>query len=222
MFIGHYAVALGAKRYAGAVSLGTLFLACQLADLVWPNLVLLGIESFEIDPGNTAMTPMRFTFYPFSHSLLAMTAWGVVFAVAHRLLMRSSAKVAIVLVLVVLSHWVLDVVTHRPDMPLTIGGSTLLGLGLWNQPVLGVSLELLLFAVGTILYVRCTRPKNRQGSIGFWSLIGFLLLVYVGNIFSPPPPSVTAVAWSAQAMWLIVAWGYWIDRNRRYDGNRKS
>jgi hypothetical protein len=198
------------------VSLGTLFLACQLADLVWPNLVLLGVESFEIDPGNTVMTPLDFSWYPYSHSLLAMALWAAVFAIAYLLLTRASTKVAVVLALVVLSHWVLDVVTHRPDMPLTIGGSTLLGLGLWNLPVWAVSVELLLFAVGAGLYARCTRPKNRRGKIGFWVLIGFLLLVYVGNILGPSPPSVLAVAWSAQAMWLIVAWGYWIDRNREY------
>jgi len=214
MFIGHYAVAFGAKRHAMSVSLGTLFLACQLADLIWPNLVLLGIEKVEIDPGNTAMTPLDFAYYPYSHSLLGFVVWSVLFAGLYALLVRTSVRVAVVLGLVVFSHWVLDVLTHRPDLPVTIGNSTLLGLGLWNLPAVAILLELLLFGAGVWYYARCTQPVNRRGNIGLWLLVGFLLLTYVANLVGPPPPSGEAVAWSAQAMWLLVAWGYWVDRHR--------
>lgn len=214
MFIGHFAVALGAKKFAPGVSLGILFLACQLADLIWPNLVLLGLESFEIEAGITAMTPLNFLHYPYSHSLLALLLWSALFAGLYALLTKSGSRAALVIALLVLSHWLLDVLTHRADMPITLSDSTRIGLGLWNMPLLAVSLELLLFAAGVWLYVGHTEARDGQGSYGFWTLIFFLLLIYVANLLGPLPPSTTAVAWSAQAMWLIVAWGFWVDRHR--------
>ena len=114
----------------------------------------------------------------------------------------------------VLSHWILDVLTHRPDMPITFSDSTRIGLGLWNYPAPTVATEVLLFAVGVWLYTRHTKARDRRGSLGFWALTIFLLVVYVGSLAGPVPPSVTAVAWSAQALWLIVAWGFWVDRHR--------
>lgn len=214
MFIGHFALAFGAKRYTPQVSLGILFLACQLADLIWPNLVLLGIEKLEIEPGITVMTPLNFLYYPYSHSLLALLLWSAVFAVLYAMLRRAGTRAAIVIGLLVLSHWVLDVITHRPDMPITPGDSTRIGFGLWNYPVLAAGLELLLFALGVWLYAGSSKAKNRKGSLGFWALVVFLLAVYAANIFSPPPPSSMAVAWSAQALWLLVAWGFWVDHHR--------
>jgi len=215
MFIGHFAVALGTKKIAPAVSLGTLFLACQLADLVWPNLVLLGIERVVIDPGNTAITPLDFQHYPYSHSLLTSLLWAAVFGAAYVLLRHARLRTALILAVVVFSHWLLDVLTHRPDMPLVPGMSTRIGLGLWNHPLPAVIVEVALFALGTGMYLRATRATDRQGSIGFWALIAFLLIVYAANVLAPsPPPSAMAVAWSAQAMWLLVIWGYWVDRHR--------
>jgi len=214
MFIGHFAMGFGAKKFAPQVSLGVLFLACQLADLLWPSLVLLGIEIFSIEPGVTALTPLDFQYYPFSHSLLAMLAWAVLFALLYVVLRHAGKRAAIVIGLLVLSHWVLDVLTHRPDMPLTLGGATRIGLGLWNHPVLAIGVELSLFAAGVWLYAASTRALNRKGSIGLWALVVFLLLVYAANFLGPPPPSVNAVAWSAEAIWLLVAWGFWVDHNR--------
>ena len=214
MFIGHFALALGAKKYAPQVSLGVLFLACQLADLIWPNLVLMGIEALEIEPGATVMTPLNFLHYPYSHSLLALLLWGVVFAGLYTLLTRAGTRVAVVIGLLVLSHWVLDAVTHRPDMPISLGDSSRIGLGLWNYPIFAVGLELLLFATGVWLYTSNTRALDRKGSVGFWTLVIFLLVVYAGNITAPPPPSATVVAWSAQALWLLVVWGFWVDYHR--------
>lgn len=214
MFIGHFAMGFGAKKYAPTVSLGILFLACQLADFIWPNLVLLGIESVEIEPGITAMTPFNFIHYPYSHSLIALLLWASLFGALYAFLTRVGTRAAIVIGVLVLSHWILDVVTHRPDMPITLSDATLIGAGLWNYPVVAVSLELLLFAGGVLLYARHTKPLNRKGHIGFWGLVIFLLVVYVANLAGPLPPSATAVAWSAQALWLVVIWGFWIDRNR--------
>ncbi len=214
MFIGHFAFAFGAKKFAPQVSLGILFLACQLADIIWPNLVLLGIEKLEIVPGITVITPLKFLHYPYSHSLIALALWSAIFAVFYALLRRSGTKAAIVIALLVLSHWVLDVLTHRPDMPITLSDSSVIGLGLWNYPVVAVPFELLLFGAGVWLYNLHTRALDRQGSIGFWALILFLLVVYAANLLGPPPPSPAAVAWSAQALWILVAWGFWIDHHR--------
>ncbi|HEX2197894.1 MAG TPA: hypothetical protein VHG88_04630 [Burkholderiales bacterium] len=216
MFIGHFAVALAAKRAAPELSLGTLFLAAQLADLVWPTLVLLGIERFEVRPGITAVTPLDFIYYPWSHSLTAMAFWGVALAVTWVAVKRGTPMAAIVIMAVVVSHWLLDWITHRPDLPLTIGGEERYGLGLWQSMGGTLALEGALFAVCLVFYVIGTRALDRMGRWGFWGLVVFLLVVYLASLFGPPPPSETAVAWSAQAIWLLVAWGYWVDRHRTH------
>ena len=214
MFVGHFAVALTAKRAAPGVSLGTLFLAAQLADLIWPTLVLLGVEAVEVRPGITRVTPLDFVRYPYSHSLEALLAWAVAFGVIYKMRVRSSWREALILGGVVLSHWVLDVISHRPDMPLTLSGPERLGLGLWNSLPATLTVELLMFALGVALYVTMTRAKDRIGGIGFWTLIGFMTAIYFASLFGSPPPSAEAVAWSDQGQWLLVAWAYWIDRHR--------
>jgi hypothetical protein len=214
MFLGHFGIGFGAKRAAPGVSLGTLFAACQLADLLWPTLVLLGIERLEIRPGITVVTPLDFVSYPYSHSLIALSVWGILFGTLYALINRSRAATAITLAAVVVSHWVLDVLVHRPDMPVTVSGTTRLGLGLWNSVPGTLIAELGVFSAGAILYARQTRPRDRIGSVAFASLVGFLLVIFFLNIFGPPPPSASAVAWSAEAMWLLVIWGYWVDRHR--------
>lgn len=214
MFIGHFAVGLAAKRWVPAISLGTLFLAVQLADLIWPSLVSLDIEQVEIAPGITAVTPLDFVSYPISHGLIALALWAAIFALGYWWLRRSPAS-AIAVAVLVLSHWILDFVTHRPDMPIDFASTHRVGLGLWNSVPGTLAVEVPLFLFGVVLYNRSTRATSRVGTIAFWALIVFLLVVYAANVFGPPPPSVTAVTWSAQALWLLVAWGYWIDRHRQ-------
>lgn len=213
MFIGHFGVGFGAKAVASTVSLGTLFLAAQFVDLLWPTLLLLGIEQVEIEPGITKMTPLDFVHYPVSHSLLLVVGWGVLFGLVYWLL-RKNARAAVVLGLLVVSHWVLDLVVHRPDLPLYPGDSPLLGLGLWNAPAVTLLLEGLIFVLGIVLYLRSTEAKNRVGVYAFWGLVAFLAVIHVMNLFGPPPPSVTAIAWAGQLQWLFVIWAYWVDRNR--------
>jgi hypothetical protein len=218
MFLGHFGVGFGAKRAAPGVSLGTLFAACQLADLLWPTLVLFGIERFEIRPGITAVTPLDFVSYPYSHSLIALSAWGILFGTLYALINRSRVATATTLVVVVVSHWVLDVLVHRPDMPVTLSETPRLGFGLWNSVPGTLIAELSIFTAGVVLYARQTRARDRIGSVAFGSLVGFLLVVFLVNVFGPPPPSVGAVAWSAEAMWLLVIWAYWVDRHRMVRG----
>jgi hypothetical protein len=216
MFIGHFAVGLAAKRAAPTVSLGTLFLSCQLADLVFPNLVLAGLERFSIVPGITVVTPLDFEWYPYSHSLLALIGWAVLSALVYRVIRRTPPFIALVTIAaLVLSHWVLDVVSHRPDMPIGLGDGQRLGLGLWNSRAATLIVELVMFAIGSVIYTRTTKPIDRTGTFAFYGLILFLLVINAGNMFGPPPPSESAVTWSIQAVWLLVAWGYWIDRHRR-------
>ncbi len=214
MFLGHFGLALGAKRATPHVSLGVLFMAAQFADLLWPTLVLLGIERVEVAVGATVVTPLDFVSYPYSHSLLALVAWGLLFGVIYRVVVRSPGAAGIVLGLLVVSHWVLDVITHRPDMPLTPGGSTRLGFGLWNSMPGTLVAEFLIFFGGLVLYRRVTVARDRVGSIGFWLLVAFLLVIYAAAVLGPAPPDGRTVAWSDEAMWLLVVWGFWVDRHR--------
>ncbi len=213
MFLGHYAVAFSAKKAAPAVSLGTLLVASQLVDLLWPLFLLIGLEHVRIDPGNTAVTPLDFYDYPFTHSLAAAIGWSVLFSLAY-FVIRHNRRGAVVAGLCVLSHWFLDFVSHRPDLPLAFGHSMFFGLGLWNNRAATFLVEAILFAAGIALVVRSTKAKNRIGIYGWWLGIALLGVIYVINFFGPPPPSPSAIAIAGNASWLFVAWAYWIDKNR--------
>jgi hypothetical protein len=143
-----------------------------------------------------------------------LLAWGILFGTLYALVSRSRIAAASTLVLVVVSHWLLDVLVHRPDVPVTVRGTMRLGFGLWNSVPGTIIAELSLFTAGVVLYARQTTAPDRIGSVAFGSLVGFLAVVFFLNIFGPPPPSIGAVTWSAEAMWLLVIWGYWVDRHR--------
>jgi hypothetical protein len=213
MFIGHFGLAFAARRTTPQLSLGTTFLAAQFLDLVWPTLLLLGLESVRIQPGATAVTPLVFAHYPYSHSLLLAIAWGIGVAAVYGGV-RRSMRGAIVVGLLVLSHWLLDALVHESDLPLAPGVSTLVGLGLWNSRAGTLLAEVPMFVIGVWLYARGTRALDRVGAFGFIALVLFLALVYVLNLAGPPPPDVTAIAWVGQAQWLLVACAYWVDAHR--------
>lgn len=212
MFIGHFGVGLGAKQFAPRVSLGTLLLSAQLVDLLWPVFLLVGLERVRIDPGNTAVTPLDFVLYPYTHSLLACLGWGLLAGLFY-FAARRDRRGASVVGLAVVSHWVLDWISHRPDLPLLPGGPKV-GLGLWNSVAATVLLEGAIFGLGLALYSRSTRARDRVGGWSLWALVVFLAAGYIGNLLGPPPPSEKALAWVGLAMWLLVPWGYWIDRHR--------
>lgn len=213
MFIGHHAAGFIAKRFAPRVSLGTLFAATMLLDLVWPFLLLAGVEHVRVDPGNTAFTPLDFYDYPITHSLLNVLGWSIAAAVLYWLIRKSWTN-AVVIGAGVLSHWVLDFVTHRPDLPLWPGGPKV-GLGLWNSVAGTIVIEVALFVVALWLYLRATTAIDRTGSIALWALVIFVALIYIANITSPPPPNARMIGYAGLAAWLFVPWGYWIDRHRR-------
>jgi membrane-bound metal-dependent hydrolase YbcI (DUF457 family) len=214
MFIGHFALGFAAKRVAPRVSLAILFAAAQFADLLWPILVALGVEQVRIDPGNTAFTPLDFVSYPYSHSLLLLVMWGAVLAFMYRAATGTAGPALVIIAGLVVSHWVLDALTHRPDMPL-YPGSAKVGLGLWNSVMGTVVVEVLIYCAGLWMYVRATRALDTTGRGAFAGLAIFLLIAYAAASLGGPPPSVAAI-------WLIgmiggavlVVWSWWVDRHR--------
>ena len=218
MFVGHFAVAFAAKRITPRASLALLVVATQLADMIWPVLLALGVEQVRIDPGNTAFTALDFVSYPYSHSLVLLALWGVILGLASRRAVHHRSAVVIVTALVV-SHWVLDWVTHRPDMPLYPGGPRF-GLGLWNSIPATLIIELAMFAGGIWVYTRETRARDAVGRWGFAALVAVLLVIYLSGL-AVPPPSIPAIytATLGGAM-LVGVWTWWIDRHRELISGR--
>jgi hypothetical protein len=213
MFLGHYGVAFGGKTIARKPSLGTFTLAAQLADLVWPILLLAGVERVRIVPGLMAASPMDFTYYPFTHSLVTQTLAGAVFG-AFYFALRKDGRGALILGAAVVSHWFLDLLVHRPDLPVWPGGPKL-GFGIWNSVVLTLLAEALVFGGGLVLYLRATTAKDRIGNWALWSLVALLVATYAAASLETPPADSGPVAVSALVLWLFVPWGYWIDRHRQ-------
>lgn len=214
MFIGHHAVAFAAKRVAPRTSLGVLLGAALLLDLIWPLLVLAGVERFRIEPGHTAFTPLAFDHYPCSHSLVSAVALALALGLAYWVLTRLSAGAWMVFACVV-SHWLLDFISHGPDLPLAPGVARRVGLGLWNSVPATMTVEILLLGAGVWLYLRATPATARSRRIALGIFVAFLGLLYLGNAFGPPPPNPRVVAWVGLASWVFPCWAGWIDRPRR-------
>jgi hypothetical protein len=213
MFVGHLAVALGAKRVEPKLSLGTLVAAACGLDLLWPILVILGIEVVRIDPGNTAFTPLDFVSYPWSHSLLMAAVWAALAGHVVRL-KTHRMRAGLVVSALVLSHWVLDWITHRPDLPLWPGGPKL-GLGLWNSIPATLTIEGLLYAAAIAVYLRTTRARDNAGRWGFWSFVVLTTALWADGPIEPPPPTVMALGIVGfLAAVLLVVWSAWFDRHR--------
>ncbi len=213
MFVGHLGVGFAAKSVAPKVSLGSLFLAAQFLDLLWPTLLLLGFERVRIVPGATAVTPLVFEHYPISHSLIVALGWSVLIAFFYLLLQRERIGAGVLGALVI-SHWALDAIVHYPDLPLFPGSDTVIGLNAWSSLPLTLAIEGTLFALGVWLYSRTTSPKDAFGRWSLVTLVVFLLGIHAGNLFGDPPPNIEAIAWVGQLQWLLVFWGYWIDKHR--------
>jgi membrane-bound metal-dependent hydrolase YbcI (DUF457 family) len=212
VFIGHYAVGFAAKRAAPRTSLGLLIGSTALLDLIWPIFLLLGWEKVRIV--DSAPTPfLRFDFdYPISHSLVTTLGWALLAGGAYWAVTRYRAG-AVWIAIGVSSHWLLDFVTHRPDMPLWPGGPKV-GLGLWNSTFRTIAVEEAMIAVGLWIYVAHTSPRDRIGLWGFVAFVVFTLAIYALSIVGPPPKDASAVAWVGMAGWLFPAWAAWFDRHR--------
>ena len=213
MFIGHNALALAAKRAAPRTSLGVLTAAAVFLDLIWPIFLMLGIEHVEIRRGATRMTPMVFSDYPWTHSVVTGIGWSVLFAIVYFAVSRYG-RGALVVGLLVISHWVLDFVVHAPDLPLYPGGSPKFGLGLWNQPIVAIGIESFLMAVGILIYRDTTKPRDRVGSVVFWAYVVTLAAIYIANASASPPPNMLVLECMTFTLWLLPFWAAWFDRHR--------
>lgn len=207
--MGHLGAALVATRLTRA-RLGMLVGAAFALDLLWPVFLAVGLEAVRVDPGNTPFTPLDFVHYPWSHSLSMAIVWGVVIGRASAAALRD-ARAGLVIGLLVVSHWVLDFVTHRPDLPIWPGAMRV-GLGLWTSIPLTLLVEGSLLAAGVIVYLRGTRSGASVRRWAFWSLVALTSILWLAGPWSPPPPSPGAVIVVGFCLWLLPWWGSWIDR----------
>jgi hypothetical protein len=205
MLVGHLSVGLIGKRVEPKISLGTWMLAVLLADLIFFPLLIAGVEHVDAGVG----------YFPYSHSLVTNAIWGGLFAAGYYLL-RRYPRGAWLLFGAVLSHWVLDVISHRPDMQLSPGVSTVWGFGLWNSTPATLIVEGGFWLLAIIIYLRAGHPRSGAFHFAFWIGIALLTLVWYGNIRrGMDADAVRAGVGGLILFSLVVAWGYWINRLAR-------
>ena len=214
MFIGHLAVGLASKKIAPSASLASLLFAALLADVMWPILVALGAEHVRLVPGAQPYALLADASYPWSHSLLMLIVLGAIFFGIHRYLSGEN-RVGLILGALVVSHWVLDFVSHGPDLPLWPAGPRV-GLGLWRSLSGLMMLELAMFATGALIYFRSTLSRDRLGNWGFWVFVALLVGSYIGGVVAPSVPrSVRTFAFGAFAGNLVILlWAIWMGQHR--------
>lgn len=213
MFVGHLALGFAAKRTSPSTHVGWFIAAATLLDLIWPLLLLGAAEQVRIEPGATAFSPLVFESYPWSHSLVTAGAWGALLGwIAYR--RGVGLRAARLIAGLVVSHWVLDFLTHAPDLPLWPGASPRFGLGLWNSIPGTFAVEGLLWVAGLAIYLRTTVAHSRSGQVAFWSFVLISTATWAAGPFGPPPPSVQALAVLALIGWVVVPWSVWIEATR--------
>jgi hypothetical protein len=215
MFVGHYGPSFAIKSFQPHIPLWLLFIAVQLLDVGWSVLVFLGIEKVRIVPGITASNPLDLYYMPYTHSLVSALAWAVAGIILCRLLLGvRDWSAGIWIGVAVFSHWVLDFLVHRRDLPL-YDDAAKVGLGIWNYPIIALSLEAFLLFGGMIMYLSRTRPLSTVGRLGP-PTFGVLMLAIQGYIFfGPPPASPVAAAVTALVSYVVfAAVAHWLDRNR--------
>ncbi len=214
MLVGHVAAGFLAKRVEPTISLGTLVLAAMLADVLWPLFTIAGLEQVEVGTGRGAGAYFHPVNIAMSHSLAMAVLWAGLFAAAYFRASRSS-RGSLVVGMAVLSHWLLDAVSHRPDMPLAPGVGMYVGMGLWTSIPATLVVEGGLWVLAIIVLARATRPKKRAGVYAFWSVVVLLTLAWYNNIAGAPPPNPrTAPIASLAFFTLLVVWAYWMNRVR--------
>jgi len=216
VFVGHYGVSFAAKRGDKTIPLWGLFLAVQLLDVVWGAFVLLGIEKARIVPGITASNPLDLYYMPYTHSLVAALLWSLGAYVAYRMIrgFGASHRSALLVAIAVFSHWVLDVIVHRPDLPL-IDDAPKVGLGLWNYPAPAFLLEIAVLFSGMVLYLRSTTATTHVGRFGFPVFGVVMLIVQAMAFFGAPPPSDGVAAIEALVFYAaFAAVAAWLERRR--------
>jgi len=218
MFIGHYAVGFAAKKVAPKTSLAWFVAGATLLDLLFPLFLILGWENARFVPAESPFLRISLDNYPWTHSLLMAVVWSVGFGALCWLVTRARGA-ALLSGAAVFSHWVLDFITHRPDMPLLPGGAARVGLGLWYSAAGTVAVEGLMFVAGVWLYAGATRAKDGVGRWAWWGLVAFLALSYGGDLLSSGHPDPRVFAWVGLVLgWLLVAWAGWVDKHRDVRG----
>jgi membrane-bound metal-dependent hydrolase YbcI (DUF457 family) len=214
MFVGHFAVGFAGKRWAPKVSLATLILAAVLADILWIVFFPIGIEQVLIEPGIMPANSLNLVHIPYSHSLLMDAVWGGLFAWLY-FFFRRDARGASMIFAAVVSHWFLDFISHRPDMPLIPGMDLRVGLGLWNSRAATFVVEGALWVYGVALYLRATRPKGRAAVYAFWPMIIILTAFWLVSLRGDPPSSLSDLA-IVNSVFLAIffAWAAWMNRSR--------
>lgn len=221
MFVGHLALALAGRRASRGTSLVWFVVAANFVDLIWPIFLLAGIEHVRVDPGNTAFTPLAFESYPWTHSLLMGVVWGAALGALARWRGVSSGAAWLIGALVV-SHWVLDFITHRPDLPIWPWPGGHYGLGLWNSVVGTFAVEGLIWIVTIAAFLGVRRPRGVHGQIAFWSFVLVSTLLWASGPFSPPPPDARSLATFALMGWIVVPWAWWIERTSSVASRQSS
>ncbi len=204
MFVGHYSASFLGKAAAPRVPLWMFLVAAQLVDVAWAIFVLAGIERFHLDP-TLPSNPLVLDFMPYTHSLVATVGWAALAAGALWTVPRfRCTTAAIAVALVVCSHWVLDVLVHRPDMTLA-GGDPRLGLALWDRPVLAYALEVALLA-GAAVFALLRRDAHAAERRAVVNGVAILVALQTFTVLGPVPPDPTAMALSVLATFVAVAW----------------
>jgi len=219
MFIGHYGIGLALKKVEPRLSLGLLIFGAIMLDILFGLFLLSGIEHAKIVPGATVVSPFEFYDYPLSHSALGAFMWATAGFLTYWLWPTGDRmqrkRPAFILTIAIFSHFILDVISHTPDMTISGNNSPILGLSLWNSLAGTMIVELGILFIGIYLYRSATHSVSSSGKYGFALMILILMVLYIGNIFGPPPPDMKAVAVTMTAGQLaLVALAFWVDRNR--------
>lgn len=215
MFVGHYGVSFAVKSFEKRIPLWLLFIAVQFVDVLWAIFVLAGIEKVRITPGITATNPLDLYYMPYTHSLVAALLWSGAGFLGYRIIRRGATHAAFLVAAAVFSHWVLDLIVHRPDLPL-YDDTYKLGFGLWNYPALALALEASLLFVGIFLYLRASKAVSPIGRYGVLVFGLVLLIVQAVVFFGAPPPSPSAAALTALVSYVLLAGAaYWLEQKRQ-------
>jgi hypothetical protein len=215
MFVGHYGVSFAVKSVDKRIPLWLLFIAVQFVDVLWAIFVLTGIEKVRITPGNTATNPLDLYYMPYTHSLVAALFWAGIGFLLYKLARRSASYTAFLVASALFSHWVLDLIVHRPDLAL-YDDTYKLGFGLWNYPALALALETSLLFGGIFLYLRASKAVAPMGRFGML-VFGVVMLLMQGIVFfGAPPPSPSAAALTALLSYVVLAGvAYWLETKRQ-------
>ena len=217
MFVGHYAAGIAAQAAARPVPLWVLFVAVQFLDVVWGVLVLAGVEELRVRPGLLDASDLDLHYMPWSHSLVAALGWS---AFAYLLIARfapaawRSSRAALVVAAAVFSHWPLDLIVHREDLPL-VGDEAKVGLELWSSVPATLAIELALLAAGLALYLRATAataPEGRWAPLALGAVLaGAGVYTVLAEASGPDETAISALL--AYAFFAALAWA--AERRRR-------